>query len=87
VVDDNGGGRVLGDELERFGQGDANQAVGIQEAEDVGLLLQVGAGGVAPAIALAAVGVEAKLAADLLLGNLGQRLGGRGGQAAQEVTL
>lgn len=54
MMSDNGGGGLFGDDVELFGQRDAD-AVGLEELEQFALLLQVGTGGVAETVAAAAI--------------------------------
>src|SRR5215211_6685329 len=83
VVDDQGRGAVLGVELVAFGEGEP-EPVGAKEAEDDRLLLQVGAGRIAPTVAFAPLGSESELIAHLAMAQFGQGLGGRGRQSTDK---
>src|SRR5919109_1198154 len=79
VVDDDRRGALLRYELERLGQRDAD-LLGRQNREELGVLLQVGAGRVAPRVALALLAREPKPLPDDPVGIFGQRLRQRDAQ-------
>ncbi len=60
MVGDQGGGGLLGVELELLRECDAD-ALGVEKGPDLDLVLQTGAGGVAEAVAGAAVVLPEKL--------------------------
>jgi len=55
VVDDDGVGALFGFEEVALGEVDADVFFGLEEAEDLGLIFEVGAGGVAEGVAGAAI--------------------------------
>src|SRR2546428_7910349 len=64
VVDDDGRGRRLGHQLVSGGEGHADAPLGLEQLEQLRLVGQVGARAVAERVALAALRLEAELAAD-----------------------
>src|SRR5690348_13320181 len=87
MMHDNGGGGLLGVELVFFRERDAD-VVGAQQCQELALVGEVGAGGVAKGVAAAAiallqdrfgvaglVGGEAQFAADALVDVFGEGLG------------
>ena len=80
MVDDEGGGGLLGVELVALGDADAHRA-GVEQAVDEVVLAEVRAGGVAPGVALAGFFADAEFPPGALVGVLRQTLCGLDAQA------
>src|SRR5215216_6891086 len=83
VSDDEGGGGLFGVELVAVGEADADGG-GVEEAGDVGVLGEVGAGGVAPGVAFTLVGGEVEGGAEALVAIFGEAFGGLDAESVAE---
>src|SRR6476660_6591782 len=87
MVDDDRGRRLLRDELVRRGELDAELGRRREQPQHQLVLLEVGAGGVAPRVAAAAARFEPELGQDAAVDVLGEALGGLDREAVREVGL
>ncbi len=100
MVDDDGVGALLGLQVELLGEAHADVLLGLEQAEDLRLVLEVGAGGIAEGVTRAAIFLveeigdarrvfagDAEQLARLLVDQLGQRLGGLHREAVQIEIL
>src|SRR5262249_55560143 len=86
MVENEGGGGLLRDELPAFGQGESDP-LGGEEAEELLVLGKVRAGRVAPGRAAPLTFRKAQLAADQAVDVLGHRLGALRREAVEVVAL
>ena len=96
VMDDEGVGTLFGLEVVALGEADADVLLGLEELKDLGLVFEVGAGGVAEGVARAAVllveevfdvggvfGVDSKVDAHLFVHVFGEGFGGFDGETVE----
>src|SRR4029078_12346683 len=72
MVDDDGGGGLLWDELIGRAEGHAQVGFGRQKVEHLAVLGELGDGGITPGVALAAAGRQVQLAANVAVNVLGR---------------